>query len=89
MKEVLILLSLAAILPLILFPMMRLIFSPRMRRSIRGQLLLKLLMFLLAALAVAVATAAFRWAGVTGNSVLVVGVLYAYGVYVLARQRYA
>ena len=89
MKEVLVLIAFAAITPLLIFPTMRLAYAPRAKRSRRKMLSLKLLVLAVAALAVVAAVFAFRCVGVTGNGVLVVCVLYAYGVYVLARQRYA
>ncbi len=88
MKEVLILFGLAAALPALIFPTVRFAARGRYRADRQKRLLLKLLTLFWAASVVVVATVAFRWAGVKGNAVLVVSVLYAYGVYVLAKQRY-
>jgi hypothetical protein len=86
MSEVLVLMIAAALAPLLIFPVVR--FAAKGKRGKQQQLLLKLLSLGATSLAAALAVYCFGLIGIKGNGVMIIMILYVYGVYVLAKQIY-
>jgi len=86
MSEVLVLMISAAFAPLLVFPAVR--FAVKAKGGKQQQLLLKLLSLGAASLAAALSVYAFGRIGIKGNGVMIIMILYVYGVYVLAKQIY-